>query len=194
MHDQEWFNRPELAGTLVRLVPLQPEHAAGVLTAADDDSVFEWMSFSRPSDLAAAATLVERYLANPASIAWAQIDTHSNQLAGLTTFYDIVPELSTVAIGSTWLSRKHWQTGINTESKLLLLTRAFETLEAVRVVWHTDINNTRSQTAIERLGAHREGVLRKHRIRPDRSWRDTVTYSMLEDEWPAAKEAMIAVR
>ena len=76
------------------------------------------------------------------------------------------------------------------ESKLLLLTHAFETLAAVRVVWHTDIRNARSQAAIERLGAQKEGVLRKHRLRRDGTWRDTVQYAMTDDEWPAAAAAL----
>lgn len=194
MRDNEWFDRPELSGDVVRLVPLRADHAAGVLAAADDDAVFDWLSFDRPRDLAAAEALVESYLTNADSIVWAQIDNKSNQIAGLTTYYDIVPELRTVAIGSTWLGHAYWRTGLNTEAKLLLMTRAFETLNAARVVWHTDINNSRSQTAIERLGGQREGVLRKHRIRPDGSWRDTVTYSMLDDEWPAAKRALTAAR
>ena len=68
-----------------------------------------------------------------------------------------------------------------------MLTHAFDTLDAVRVVWHTDIFNTRSQAAIERLGAQKEGVLRKHRLRRDGSWRDTVQYAMTDDDWPAAR-------
>ena len=76
---------------------------------------------------------------------------------------------------------------MNTESKLVMLTRAFEGLGAERVVWHTDILNLRSQQAIERLGAQREGVLRHHRIRLDGSWRDTVQFSMLAAEWPAVR-------
>jgi RimJ/RimL family protein N-acetyltransferase len=93
-------------------------------------------------------------------------------------------------IGHTWLGQRWWRTGHNTEAKLLLLSHAFETLGAVRVVFHTDLRNTRSQGAIERLGAVREGVLRKHRRRWDGSWRDTVQYAMVDDEWPAAKETL----
>jgi RimJ/RimL family protein N-acetyltransferase len=73
-----------------------------------------------------------------------------------------------------------------------MLTFAFETLRAVRVVWHTDSRNTRSRAAIERLGATREGLLRKHRLRQDGSWRDTVQYTMVDDDWPAAKAALAA--
>ncbi|MCL3817704.1 GNAT family N-acetyltransferase [Aeromicrobium wangtongii] len=185
------FHRPApLTGRLVRLEPLTPEHAEGVLAAADSDEVFRWLSFERPRDLAAARALVDRYLGDPALVAWAQIDTATGRVAGLTTFYDVDATLRTVAIGFTWLGSAHWRTGLNTESKLLLLTRAFDDLGCVRVVWHTDIFNQRSQAAIARLGAQREGVLRKHRIRRDGTWRDTVQFSMIDDEWPAARAAL----
>lgn len=187
MSKSTWHDTPDLIGSAVTLIRLRADHAADVLAAADDDAVFQWLSFRRPTDQAAAQAIVDRYIDDPRSAAWAQIDRATGKLAGLTTYYDIDPGLRTVAIGSTWLGRKFWRSGINTEAKLLLLTRAFDELGAARVVWHTDIRNTRSQAAIERLGAQREGVLRKHRIRPDGSWRDTVTYSMLEEEWPAAK-------
>lgn len=179
-----------LTGQLLRLEPLTHDHVEGVLAAADADDVFRWLSFGRPDDLGAARDLVNLYLDNPALTAWAQVDASTGQVAGLTTFYDIDPHLRTVAIGYTWLGSAHWRTGINTEAKLLLLTRAFEELGCVRVVWHTDIFNERSQNAIARLGAQREGVLRKHRIRRDGSWRDTVIFSMTDDEWPAARTAL----
>lgn len=88
------------------------------------------------------------------------------------------------------LARDRWRTGVNTESKLLLMARAFEELGAVRVEWHTDSCNERSQRAIERLGATREGVLRRHRLRPDGTWRDTVLYSMTDAEWPSAQQRL----
>jgi len=186
----QWYETPDLAGDRVLLIQLHPHHAPGVLAAADDDEVFQWMSFRRPTDLAEAEAVVERYLSTPNLVSWAQIDQKSNELAGLTTYYDIDPASRTVAIGTTWLGKRFWCTPINTEAKFLLMGRAFDDLGAVRVVWRTDINNERSQAAIERLGAQREGVLRKHKIRADGSWRDTVVYSMLDDEWPAAREAL----
>jgi RimJ/RimL family protein N-acetyltransferase len=73
-----------------------------------------------------------------------------------------------------------------------MMGHAFDTLGAARVVWHTDIYNERSQAAIERLGATREGVLRKHRIRKDGSWRDSVQYAMTDDDWPAAQARLAA--
>lgn len=183
---------PTLTGRHVRLEALRPEHATGVLGAADDDEVFRWQAFARPRTLSEAEALIDHYLSRTDARTWAQIDLASGQLAGLTTYYDIVPELRTVAIGATWLGRRFWRTGVNTEAKLLLLRRAFDELECVRVVWHVDIMNQRSQDAVARLGAHREGVLRKHRIRRDGSWRDTVIFSMTDDEWPAARTALEA--
>jgi RimJ/RimL family protein N-acetyltransferase len=92
-----------------------------------------------------------------------------------------------VEIGSTWLSRSRWRTGCNTEAKLLLLTHAFETLELERVAFRTDLLNERSQRAIERLGASKEGIHRHEMRRRDGSWRDSVHYSILRSEWPNAK-------
>ena len=83
-----------------------------------------------------------------------------------TSYYDVDEVNRAIAIGYTMLGRPCWRTGVNTESKLLLMQHAFETLGAVRVEWHTDMRNERSQRAIERLGAIREGVLRRHRLRP----------------------------
>jgi len=188
----QWYETPDLAGDHVRLVQLHPHHAAGVLAAADDDEVFRWLRTPRPTDEAEADALVARYLDMPNTIAWAQIDQQRHEVVGLTTYYDIVPAQQTVAIGWTWLAKRAWRTGVNTEAKLLLLRRAFDDLGCVRVVWHTDILNERSQQAIERLGAQREGVLRKHKQRQDGSWRDTVAFSMTDDEWPAARDALEA--
>lgn len=187
-----WHETPDLVGDHVTLVGLRPDHAEGVLSASDDDEVFTWQSFARPTSMAEAEALVELYLHRPGTIAWAQIDQANNQVAGLTTFYDIDAAARTVAIGSTWLGRRFWRTGINTQAKLLLLRRAFDVLGCARVVWHVDILNERSQAAVERIGGVREGVLRKHRIRRDGSWRDTVLFSMTDDEWPAARDALEA--
>lgn len=185
-----WAN-PVLVGDHVRLEPLEPGHAPALLAAADDDEVFRRLTFARPRTLDDADALVRRYLDLPV-VPWVQVDTRDGTVVGMTTFYEVDPALLTVAIGWTWLGRRAWRTGINTEAKLLLLRRAFDDLGCVRVVWHTDILNERSQAAIARLGAQREGVMRKHRIRRDGSWRDTVTFSMTDDDWPAARTALEA--
>ena len=123
---------------------------------------------------------------------YAQRRAGTGEFLGTTSFYEINPAVRAIAIGHTWLARPYWRSGVNTESKLIMLTRAFEGLGAERVVWYTDLRNTRSQAAIARLGATREGVLRHHRIRRDGSWRDTVQYSLLSAEWSAVKERLSA--
>jgi RimJ/RimL family protein N-acetyltransferase len=189
----DFYETPDLVGDHVKLVGLQPGHAEGVLGASDDDEVFTWQAFARPTSLAEAEALVELYLSRrPIAMPWTQIDQASGEVAGLTTYYDIDPAQRTVAIGSTWLGRRFWRTGVNAEAKLLLLRRAFDVLGCARVVWHVDILNERSQTAVARIGGVREGVLRKHKIRRDGSWRDTVLFSMTDDEWPAARAALEA--
>lgn len=188
----DWRDNPVLEGAHVRLEPLTLDHAPGVLAAADDPEIFRWLAITQPTTAAEADAVVERYLTLPGVQPWAQVERATGHLAGLTTYYDVVPELRTVAIGFTWLTSRVWRTPFNTEAKLLLLTRAFDDLGCVRVVWHTDHMNERSQAAIARLGARREGVMRRHKIRPDGSWRDTVIFSMLDDEWPAARDALRA--
>src|SRR6476469_8962844 len=163
---------PVLAGRLVRLEPLAIEHAAGYLAAAGTgagaEEVFRWMYPAAPQTLDDALTHIAAALASRARgerFAYAQFDAATGEFAGTSSYYDIVPAVRTIAIGHTWLGQRWWRTGHNTESKLLMLTQAFDVLGAARVVWHTDIYNERSQAAIERLGATREGELRKHRIR-----------------------------
>jgi RimJ/RimL family protein N-acetyltransferase len=191
----DWYALPVLDGRLIRLEPLAAEHAAGYLAAAgegaDADEVFRWMYPAPPRDLDEAREHIAVALAARARgerFAYAQLDAVTGEFAGTSSYYDIDPAVRTIAIGHTWLGMRWWRTGHNTESKLLMLTHAFDTLGAARVVWHTDIHNTRSQAAIERLGATREGELRKHRIRRDGSWRTTVQYSMTDDDWPAARD------
>lgn len=193
---------PVLAGRLVRLEPLTAEHVGGYLSAAgsgaDADDVFRWVT-TPGSTSGAPRTLEDARLDVLAGLAarargerfpYAQFDARTGEFAGSTSYYDIVPAVRTIAIGHTWLGRRWWRSGLNTESKLLMLTHAFDTLGAARVVWHTDIYNERSQEAIARLGATREGELRKHRIRRDGSWRTTVQFSMTDDDWPAARDRL----
>lgn len=194
-----WYSLPVLSGRLIRLHPLAVEDAAGYLAALGSreqaDDVFGWLSSYPPATTDEAATQIRAALAARARgdrFAYAQYDTATGDFAGTTSFYEVSPELRTIAIGHTWLGPRWHRTGHNTESKLLLLTYAFDTLGAVRVVWHTDIYNERSQAAIARLGATREAQMRKHRIRRDGSWRTTVQYSMTDDDWPAARDMLTA--
>lgn len=194
---ERWYERPTLVGEHVTLRPLVQQDAAAWLGALGDDrtasELWAWMSVPRPRSDADAATVVADHLARQEarqSVCFTQLDSVTGRLVGLTTYYDINPALRTLAIGWTWIARPYWSTGINPESKLLLLRRAFDDLGAVRVVWHVDVRNERSQAAVQKLGATREGLLRKHRIRPDGSWRDTVQLAMTDDDWPAARERL----
>ena len=191
-----WTDLPTLVGDYIRLEPLREEHAAGYLaatgTGSDADEVFRWLSIYPPATLDEALQQVRDGITSTVRRPFVQLDAMTGDVAGTTSFYEISPETKSIAIGHTWLGRRWWRTGHNTESKLLLLSYAFETLGTARVVWHTDIYNERSQAAIARLGALKEGVLRKHRIRRDGSWRDTVQYSMTDDDWPEAKARLTA--
>ncbi|MGI8457588.1 MAG: GNAT family N-acetyltransferase [Propionibacteriaceae bacterium] len=192
----DWFRPAVLQGPTLRLVPLSIADAADyrrALGRADAAAeVTAHLMMVPPSTDEAAAAIIAASVADPRRIAYGQRLRSTGELVGSTSFYEIDPALKAIAIGYTWLSRPVWRTHVNTESKLIMLHRAFDELGAERVVWHTDIRNTRSQAAIERLGAHREGILRHHRIRPDGSWRDTVQFSMLAAEWPAVQQRLTA--
>ncbi len=196
--DQGWFDRVPLTGYGLVLTPVHPDDADDLLTAlgtpAEVAEVLQHLRWRAPTDLEQSRQSLAEMAAEPGRIAYAQRLQATGELVGSTSFYEITPPVRSIAIGHTWIGRRHWRTGVNTASKLLMLTRAFEGLGAERVVWHTDIRNLRSQQAIERLGAVREGVLRHHRIRLDGSWRDTVQYSMLADEWPAVRDRLQTAR
>ncbi|MFK3980367.1 bifunctional pyridoxamine 5'-phosphate oxidase family protein/GNAT family N-acetyltransferase [Micromonospora sp. NPDC050397] len=185
-----WLTPATMAGAHVRLEPLDLAHTDELYAAGDDAEVWRHLAHPRPGhrdELAAIVAEALRAQHDGRRVPWVQRCARTGAIVGSTSYYEVDEARRAVAIGHTWLGRAHWRTGINTEAKLLLLTRAFEELGAERVAWHTDIRNERSRRAIERLGATREGVLRRHRQRPDGSWRDTVLYAMTADEWPKAQ-------
>lgn len=190
-----WHEPLQLQGFGLTLTALQVGDATDFLAALGSPEeraeVVAHLTFAPPSDLAAATTIIETAVHDHQRIAYAQRLDATGELVGSTSYYDIDPTLRTLAIGHTWVARRHWRTFVNTASKLIMMGHAFDDLGAERVVWHTDIRNTRSQAAIARLGATREGVLRHHRIRRDGSWRDTVQFSMLGAEWPAARRRLL---
>jgi RimJ/RimL family protein N-acetyltransferase len=119
------------------------------------------------------------------------IHRQSGKIVGTTRFYDIRPLDRAVAIGYTWLSQSAQRTPVNTECKLLLLTHAFETWNCVRVELITDVLNQQSRAAILRLGAKQEGVLRNHLIMPNGRVRDSMFFSIIGEEWPEVKTALM---
>jgi N-acetyltransferase len=191
-----WHQPVTLTGRTLSLTPLRLADAPDFLAALGPpyvaSEVLQHLSYGPPVDVDATRAVIVAALADTDRLAYSQRLVATGEFVGTTSFYEINPMGRSLAIGHTWLAKAHWRTGVNTESKLMLLTRAFDELGAERVVWHTDIRNMRSQEAIERLGAGREGVLRHHRIRRDGSWRDTVQYSMISEEWPAVRERLRA--
>ncbi|WP_432836312.1 bifunctional pyridoxamine 5'-phosphate oxidase family protein/GNAT family N-acetyltransferase [Dactylosporangium sp. CA-092794] len=185
-----WHRPARLAGRHVVLEPLDHPHAPALFAALDDEAVWTHLTSARPASVAEMAQLVAAALADPDRVPFVQLEAATGRVIGSTSYYSANAHSRSIAIGHTMLGRPWWRTGVNTESKLLLMAHAFDTLGALRVEWHTDIRNARSQAAIERLGVQREGVLRAHRRRPDGSQRDTVLYSMIAGEWPAARERL----
>ncbi|MEU2515443.1 GNAT family N-acetyltransferase [Streptomyces syringium] len=179
-----------LTGRHVRLVPLTMEHLDELFAAGGgDEEVWRWQGptpHTREEFAAKLGGLLEA-AEQGEYIPFAVIHRATGQAVGWTTFMDVDTEHERLEIGWTWYGRAFWRTAVNSETKLLLLTHAFEELGMGRVQLKTDHMNHRSQAAIARLGAQREGVLRHHRRRPDGTWRDTVYFSILSEEWPALK-------
>jgi RimJ/RimL family protein N-acetyltransferase len=185
------MKRPEsvvLEGRYVRLEPLRESHRDDLsAAAAEDPTIFRYMGSSIADGWDAWFREATDGVSAGTYIVWATVDQATGRAIGSTRFGDIAPEHGRVEIGWTWLGASHQRTAANTEAKLLQLTYAFEELGATRVALKTDARNARSQAAIERLGGVREGVLRKHMRMPDGYLRDTVYYSILDDEWLAVR-------
>jgi aminoglycoside 6'-N-acetyltransferase len=126
----------------------------------------------------------------PASLPFAILQ--AGEPVGVTGYLEIRPHHRGLEIGRTWIARAHQGSRVNPESKYLLLRHAFETLEAERVQFKTDVHNLHSQRAIEKLGAVREGVLRQYQVRSNGTLRDTVMYSVVRAEWPEVKARLEA--
>jgi RimJ/RimL family protein N-acetyltransferase len=183
----------ELRGDLIAVEPLRADHAAGLLAAADTDEIFAWLPYARPADIGQAGEWIDGALADRRAnrrFPFAVLDAREGSVIGSTSYWYFDAANRHVEIGSTWLNSASWRTGRNAEAKLLLMTHAFETLGLERVAFRTDTLNQRSQAAIERLGAVKEGVHRHEMRRRDGSWRDSVHYSLLRSEWPDAKERL----
>jgi len=183
-----------LEGRHVRLEPLRRGHAAELWPAASEADLWRYMTVEvrTPEDL-------ERWVASRVAdgeggtaLPFLQRDARTGQAIGSTSLFDADARHRRIEIGHTWLAASHRRTAANTEAKLLLLTHAFERLGALRVQLKTDARNLRSQAAIARLGAVREGVLRQHMVLPDGYVRDTVMFSILDREWPAVRERLRA--
>ena len=170
----------------IALVPLAALHEEGLRAAAQDGELWKLRIASVPEPHETSAYIATA-LKTLNRVAFAVTDADTQQVLGTTSFHDIVPELKRVEIGYTWYAARCQRTHVNTTTKLLMLTHAFETLGCHVVGWRTDNFNVASQKAIERLGAQKDGVLRGHAMRRDGTIRDTVMYSLRAGEWPEVK-------
>jgi RimJ/RimL family protein N-acetyltransferase len=182
-----------LEGHGVRLEPLTPDHADGLIAAATDGKLWElWFtSVPAPADTAKyiADALAGRHEGH--MLPWAVRDLATGTIVGSTRYHDIVPSVDRVEIGYTWYSASRQRSHVNAACKLLLLTHGFETLGCRLVGFRTDNFNFGSQRAIEALGAKKDGVLRHHFRRRDGTVRDSVMYSILAPEWPDVRRHLV---
>jgi N-acetyltransferase len=179
-----------LEGKTVRLEPLTLDHADALFEVARNDELWQYLAFETPKTVADVRRFIEIALENDAKgedIPFAIVYLPENKVIGSTRYLEIVPHDHALAIGWSWLGHDYWRTIVNTESKYLLLRHAFEVLDANRIQLKTDLRNLRSQAAIARLGAVREGVLREHRIVKGNYRRSSVVFSILDREWPVVK-------
>jgi N-acetyltransferase len=183
-----WAATEILKGKHVSLEPLSLEHVAGLQHAARDGELWNlWFTSVPHPELASqyveqALALREQGKAMPFVVRDAD-----GAIVGSTRYGNIDAEHKRLEIGWTWYAQRVQRTALNTEAKLLLLGNAFETLGAIAVEFRTNWFNQRSRTAIARLGAKQDGVLRNHMLMADGTRRDTVVFSILDSEWPAVK-------
>jgi ribosomal-protein-alanine N-acetyltransferase len=190
---------PEVCRT-IRLEPLRSAHAEDLFAIADRDLFTH--TAQRPAEWSVRgfAEEFERVAAMPATVAFAMVLRETGCAVGRTTFMDIKPENRGLEIGRTWIGRAYHGARVNPEAKYLMMRHAFEALSptAIRVQITTNGTNLHSQAAIAKLGAVREGVLRKARImpagldRPEALVRDWVVFSIVDDEWPAVRASLEA--
>lgn len=175
-----------LENEIVKLKPLELNDLSGILKAASYPEIWTHMSttikqMEDVNNFVENALLMRR---KKTEFPFVIVDKKTGEIIGSTRFMDIDDTHQRVEIGTTWLTPAYWRSAINTNCKYLLLQYCFEILHLQRVQIKTDHENVRSQKAIERIGATKEGVLRNHMIRKDGTTRHTVMYSITLEEWP----------
>jgi RimJ/RimL family protein N-acetyltransferase len=186
-----------LEGSLVTLEPLAEEHRDGLWEAAQSDEIWAWLSTLNESrdyfDAWFDATLATNGAGEGQPTETGAFAVRRNAdgvLVGSSRYLNVRRPDRVVEIGWTWFNPSVWGTGVNVETKLLMLTRAFETLGCVRVELKTDARNERSRGAMARIPAQFEGIMRNHMIVPDVGLRDSAYFSVIEGEWPAVRAAL----
>lgn len=182
-----------LTGKFVRLEPLSEAHVNGLAKIGVGQPFWDYMVYGEMNSVDDMRNWVRDIMARGArgtDLPFAVIHLESGRVAGATRYLNIMPNDRGLEVGGTWYGPEFQRTSANTECKYLLLSHAFETLGCIRVQLKTDLRNERSQKAIERIGAQREGVLRNHMILPDGTIRHSVYYSILDSEWPGVKKKL----
>lgn len=189
----DWVQPVILTGKYVRLEPMSEEHISGLAEIGVGQPFWDFMLYgpiNTVDDMRKWVLDILGRAAKGTDLPFVAIHLGSGRVAGATRYLNIVPQDRGLEIGGTWYGPEFQRTSVNTECKYLLLGHAFETLGCIRVQLKTDLRNERSQTAIERIGAVREGVLRNHMILPDGRYRHSVFYSILDTEWPDVKNRL----
>jgi RimJ/RimL family protein N-acetyltransferase len=189
------FRPPQtVGGRYVELVPLAREHAAELVRASADPEVRRFLVLPPGPSLAATEAVVATLLARQAAGTDLPFTTRlrgTGEVVGMTRFLHIDAENESVEIGGTFVARPYWRTPVNTDAKLAMLRHAFEVGRVHRVTLQTDLRNERSQAAIARLGAVREGAHREDRLLPSGVRRTSVFFSILASEWPGTRDKLL---
>lgn len=182
-----------LEGRLVRLEPLTLQHIEPLWSVASDPDIWRMTGtrIGSPDEARAYVETALRWQQQGTGLPFVIVHRPTGEVAGSTRYGNITPEHRRLEIGWTWLGRQWRRTGVNRESKFLLLTHAFEVLGYNRVEIKTDLLNEVSRKAIEGIGAQQEGVFRRHMITPAGRVRDTVYYSIIAEEWPEVRAALL---
>ena len=179
-----------LGGKVVRLEPLSESHVPDLTISGQDESIWQYMLYNtihtEQQMRSWVLDLLDRQTKGT-DLPFTVIHLDSGRAIGATRYLNIRPQDRALEIGGTWYSVEFQRTAVKTECKYLLLKHAFEGLKCIRVQFKTDLRNERSQRALERIGAVKEGILRSHIITPDGFIRDSVFYSVLASEWPVVK-------
>jgi RimJ/RimL family protein N-acetyltransferase len=183
-----------LEGPIVRLEPIRGDHAQLFWKIAKDhlEDIFRWIPYSMrtPADFEALIAKAQQEQDRGESVVFATVEQRSGQTIGSTRFMNIDRSNRRVEIGSTWIAPAWQRTAVNTEAKYLMLRHAFEAWKCIRVELKTDALNQKSRNAILRIGAKEEGTLRRHLITWTGRVRDTVYFSIVDNEWPEAKQKL----
>lgn len=179
---------------VVKLLPIEHGHVEGIFKVSQHAEIWEHLTatlLDKESVESYVSDMVKKREAKT-DFPYVIVDAKTDKIIGSTTLLEISHEHKRAEIGSTWLTPSYWRTTMNTNCKFLLLKYAFEELDLHRVQIKTGHENIRSQKAIERLGATKEGILRNHMIRKEGIQRHTVMYSIIKEEWPELKQRFIA--